>query len=139
MAEPDHTPDASRRHERLQSDIVGWLGSVRPDGRPHVAPVWFLWSGDSLLILTQPDSVKARNIETNPAVTFALDGTEGGREPIFLEGLAASTWLADDDPEIDAYFAKYRALLDAMHWQERDVRRDYSRVLRINDIGFFAF
>ena len=36
---------ADDRHtaQRLSAEPVIWLGTVRPDGRPHNVPVWFAW------------------------------------------------------------------------------------------------
>ncbi len=36
--------------ERLRSNEMVWLTTVRPDGRPHSVPVWFLWDGATVLI-----------------------------------------------------------------------------------------
>lgn len=34
------------------------LATVRPDGRPHVAPVWFDLDGDEIVSTTGKDSVR---------------------------------------------------------------------------------
>src|SRR5256885_2571611 len=31
---------------RLRHEPIIWLSSVRPDGRPHLVPVWFLWRSE---------------------------------------------------------------------------------------------
>ena len=31
--------------KRLRANRILWLGSVRPDGRPHLVYVMFLWDG----------------------------------------------------------------------------------------------
>ena len=28
---------------RLATDVIGWLTTVTPDGRPQTFPIWFLW------------------------------------------------------------------------------------------------
>ena len=38
--------------QRLRTDQIAWLGTVRPDGRPHLVPIWFLWDGESVLFFT---------------------------------------------------------------------------------------
>ena len=30
----------------LEEEAVVWLSTVRPDGTPHIVPVWFWWDGD---------------------------------------------------------------------------------------------
>src|SRR5918992_1573107 len=37
---------------RLADERIGWLTTVRPDGMPQPAPVWFHWDGETLLIFT---------------------------------------------------------------------------------------
>jgi len=62
-----------------------WFATVRPDGRPHLVPIWFVLEGDRWYVCTNPDSVKARNLKDNPAVTLAL---EDGDHPFVVEGQA---------------------------------------------------
>lgn len=62
-----------------------WLASVRPDGRPHLIPVWFVWHQERIYVCIEPASVKARNISGNPSVALAL---ENGSNPVICEGNA---------------------------------------------------
>ncbi len=62
-----------------------WLATVRPNGTPHLAPIWFVWVDGKAYVCTAADSVKARNLQANPSVTLAL---ESGNAPIVLEGRA---------------------------------------------------
>jgi F420H(2)-dependent biliverdin reductase len=64
-----------------------WFATVRPDGRPHLVPIWFVLEGDCWYVCTNADSVKARNLKANPAVTLAL---EDGDNPFVVEGQARS-------------------------------------------------
>jgi len=71
--------------KRLETEANIWLSSVRPDGRPHLTPVWFAWHEGKLYICLQSTSVKARNIEQNPLVSLAL---EDGSRVVICEGSA---------------------------------------------------
>ena len=64
--------------QRLQSKSIAWLTTVGGDGHPYTVPVGFVWEGQTLLIFSQPQKQKLRNICKNPHVTLALDETEGG-------------------------------------------------------------
>jgi PPOX class probable F420-dependent enzyme len=64
-------PRPSIRAE-LQNQRVIWLGSTRPDGAPHVVPIWFLWDGRSILVFSKPDAQKVRNVRANPRVMLAI-------------------------------------------------------------------
>ena len=53
-----------------------FLGTVRPDGRPHAAAVGALWHDDKLYIVSGPQTRKSRNLAANSACTIAV-GLEG--------------------------------------------------------------
>ena len=92
---------------RLRNDIVAWLSTVRPSGQPDTVPVWFLWDGDTVLIYSQPNQVKLRNIAGNPHVALALDDTKGGGDVIRIEGAAAVDESPPSCDNVPAYVAKY--------------------------------
>jgi PPOX class probable F420-dependent enzyme len=52
---------------------TGKLATVRADGRPHVAPIWFVLDGDTLVFTTWHKSVKAANIRRDPRVSLNVD------------------------------------------------------------------
>src|SRR5512145_1459650 len=70
---------------RLQTEQNLWLATVRPNGAPHLAPIWFVWVAGKIYLCTGADSVKVRNLRQNPRVSIAL---EDGAQPIVIEGLA---------------------------------------------------
>ncbi len=41
---------------------TGKLATTRPDGRPHVVPIWFILDGDDLVFTTGADTVKGRSL-----------------------------------------------------------------------------
>lgn len=111
-----HLPDERRVHveRRLATNVIAWLTTVDPAGRPHSAPVWFLRDDDRIVVYTQPGTAKLRNIAANPHVTLNLDVTDLGRDIIGIDGTACS---APDHPTADrlpAYVAKYTERIGAM-------------------------
>jgi len=95
--------------ERLRKSRNYWVATMRPDGRPHVMPVWGVWVEGKLYFSTHRRSRKARNLAANPAVVVHL---ESGDDVVIVEGRArevtSKTQLAPVD---DAYFAKYKMRL----------------------------
>ncbi len=49
------------------------IATVRPDGRPHVAPIWFTLDGEQLLFTTWHTTAKARNLAHSPWVSICVD------------------------------------------------------------------
>ncbi|GGR76631.1 PPOX class F420-dependent enzyme [Micromonospora fulviviridis] len=52
---------------------TGKLATVRADGSPHVAPIWFVLDGDDLVFNTGRSSVKGRNLARDPRAALTVD------------------------------------------------------------------
>ncbi|MBP7688992.1 MAG: pyridoxamine 5'-phosphate oxidase family protein [Thermoflexales bacterium] len=82
-----------------------WLATVRPNGTPHLAPIWFVWVEGRVYVCTAADSVKARNLQATPSVSLAL---ENGNAPVVLEGRAHFATIESVPPAvIEAFQRKY--------------------------------
>lgn len=124
--------------ERLRTDKIVWLGSVRPDGRPHIVPVWFLWDGETALIFTKPDQ-KVRNLRQNARVTLALDDTKIGGDVAMLEGTAV---LLDEPTSAVAsqtYIDKYAAEMTQMGMTMETMAAEYSQPIRVTPTRFLSW
>jgi PPOX class probable F420-dependent enzyme len=71
--------------DRLTRSHDYWLATVRPDGRPHVMPVWGVWRDGALWWSSGRRSRKARNLEADPRCSATTDHAQ---EPVVLEGAA---------------------------------------------------
>ena len=49
-------------------DRYGDACVVRPDGAPHLVPIWFWWDGEAVLVFSKPDAQKVRNLRIQPRV-----------------------------------------------------------------------
>jgi PPOX class probable F420-dependent enzyme len=82
-----------------------WIGTTRPDGKPHVMPIWGVWVNGAVVFGTDKNSRKARNIARQPKAVVHL---ESGDDVVIIEGVAR---LVTDKTEIaaidDAYLKKY--------------------------------
>lgn len=84
-----------------------WCATVRPDGRPHVMPVWGVWSQARLWFSTGLGSRKARNLAVDPRCTLTSDDA---RDPVVLEGTAERMTAPD---RIAAFVAVVNEKYDA--------------------------
>ncbi len=85
---------------------TGKLATVRADGRPHVAPIWFVLDraaatadnpvGD-LLFNTDTTSVKGRNLARDPRVALCIDLEQPPFSFLIVEGTVT---LVDDLDEV---------------------------------------
>jgi PPOX class probable F420-dependent enzyme len=76
---------------------TGKLATVRADGRPHVAPIWFDLDGETLVFTTGYDSVKARNIRHDVRVCLCADDEQPPFSYVQIEGTAT---LSDNLEEL---------------------------------------
>jgi hypothetical protein len=100
----DHAPTDVTNLDRYGSEALPWerprehlaggplgpgrtcfLGTVRPDGRPHAAGIGPVWLDGDLYFTSGPRTRKARNLAVNAACTIAV-GLEG--IDLVLEGRA---------------------------------------------------
>jgi PPOX class probable F420-dependent enzyme len=69
------------------------LSTVRADGRPHAAPVWYDVDGDTIVFTTGADTVKGRNLRRDPRVWLSVDEDQPPFAFALVEGRAE---LSDD-------------------------------------------
>jgi PPOX class probable F420-dependent enzyme len=51
---------------------LGVVGTVRRDGSPHLAPVWFRWDGQSIKIWTEASRLWVRNLVRDARAAFSI-------------------------------------------------------------------
>ncbi|GGS13559.1 PPOX class F420-dependent enzyme [Streptomyces aureoverticillatus] len=67
---------------------TGKLSTVRADGSPHVAPIWFVLDGDDLVFNTGKDTVKGRNLARDGRVALCVDDDRPPFAFVVLQGRA---------------------------------------------------
>ena len=98
-----------------------WISTVRPDGRPHVAPLVTVWHGDAIWFSTGAEERKARNLAANSwcILTTGRSDLVTGALDIVLEGRAEQVTNHSELQTIaDAFAAKYGT--DVWHFVVRD-------------------
>jgi PPOX class probable F420-dependent enzyme len=81
----------------LERPRTAKLATVRADGRPHVAPVWFDLDGDTLVFTTWHTTVKAANLRRDPRVCLCVDDDVPPFAFVIVEGIAA---ISEDAAEL---------------------------------------
>lgn len=124
-------PNHPRAQTRLETELIIWLTTVRPNGQPQASAVWFLVDGDEFLFYSRPDVAKLSNIGANPRVSLNLDGNGMGGDIVTIEGTARIS--ADQAPahEVDGFVAKYREAIARNGWTPESFAADYSVPIRV--------
>ena len=100
------TPDETRDF-LLEGTRTAALATVRADGRPHVAPVWFTLDGDDLVFNTGENTIKGTNLQRDGRVALMVDDED---PPFAFVSIEGDVSLSDD--------------LDTMrHWATRIAAR----------------
>ena len=128
-------PKDAHIQERLERNLIIWISSVRPDGRPHSVPVWFLWEDGTVLIFSRPDQ-KIKNLRANPRVVLALDDTQGGDDVVLFEGTTELLPTPSLEVMNAAYAAKYQRQLAEFQWTRESMAQDYSQPIRVTPTRF---
>lgn len=128
---PDTSTEAgARAEERLRSEEVVWMTTVRPDGQPQSVPVWFLWDGDSFLIYSRPGARKLKNIESNPRINLNLNSNPTGGDVARAEGTAEVVGDAPPATEVGPYLEKYREAIARIGFDPDGFAEAYSVAVR---------
>jgi PPOX class probable F420-dependent enzyme len=76
---------------------TGKLSTVRADGSPHVAPIWFLLDGNDIVFNTGKETVKGRNLARDGRVALCVDDDRPPFGFVVLQGRAR---LSEDLDEV---------------------------------------
>ncbi len=88
--------DQERRDFLSHGTRTAKLATVRPDGRAHIAPVWFVLDGDVLVLTTGANTVKGRAIRRDPRVSLLVDDETPPFAHVLIEGTAEVSEDLDD-------------------------------------------
>jgi PPOX class probable F420-dependent enzyme len=125
------TVAGARIQRFLEEEPVVWLSMVRPDGTPHIVPIWFWWDGEALLVASKPGAQKVRNLRANPAVMLALGDADDDFDVGLLRGRAELL----DRPAAEilpaGLLAKYASRLATIGVDAAEFAATYSQVIRI--------
>jgi PPOX class probable F420-dependent enzyme len=100
------------------------LTTFRKDGREVATPLWFVRNGDGLIVMTAPDSGKAKRLRNNTHVVIAPCDSRGG-VPTDAPGAEATARLMDEAGTARAHrlMARKHLLVRLADWTDRLRRR----------------
>ena len=82
--------------EFLEGPHVAALATVRPDGRPHVVPVWYEYDGREFTISTFRGTQKLRNLRAKGKAALSIYTTELPYKQVTVQGAARAGILIDN-------------------------------------------
>lgn len=82
------------------------LATVRPDGAPHVTPIWFLLDGDDIVFNTGRSGVKGRNLRRDGRFALSIDEDRPPYDFVLLRG---GVTVSEDLAEVRAWAGRIGA------------------------------
>ncbi|MFG3305096.1 PPOX class F420-dependent oxidoreductase [Streptomyces wuyuanensis] len=82
------------------------LSTVRADGSPHIAPVWFLLDGDDMVFNTGKETVKGRNLARDGRVALCV---EDDRPPFSFVVVQGRAELSEDPEQLRQWATRIAA------------------------------
>jgi hypothetical protein len=76
---------------------TGKVATTRADGRPHLAPIWFVLDGEDIVFMTGANTVKGKTLRRDPRMALAVDLEAPPYAFVVVEGSAT---LSDDLEEM---------------------------------------
>jgi PPOX class probable F420-dependent enzyme len=115
----------------LEREPIVWLSTVRPDGGPHLVPIWFWWDASAVVVYSKPDAQKVRNLRANPSVMLALGDAEDDFDIGLVRGHAQLLATPTGQTLTGPFLEKYADRVAALGLTAETFARTYSQVIRI--------
>lgn len=95
--------------ELLSKEEIAYIASVKANGDPHVAPIWFVYTVGKVYFETDKNTLKFKNIKLKNKIALCFSG-----KPAYLiEG--SVRWYAENEAPIP-----FRKLLKEKYGQDMD-------------------
>ena len=112
----------------LDAPTYWMLGTINPDGRPQINPMWIDREGDQIVLNTAIGRQKEKNMRRDPRVTLALTEPDNPYQYVEIRGDVVEYIEGDEaDAGIDSLAQKYLGE-DKYPWRQGGERRVKLRV-----------
>src|SRR5689334_10755281 len=73
----------------LAEPLIGRLATIRPDGYPHLTPVWPVWDGSLMSFALGENRIHIQNLRRTPKAAIIIDEDWRPRTKRYASGAAA--------------------------------------------------
>ena len=120
--------------------FTGKVATVRADGRPHLAPVWFVLDDENkdLVFTTGNSSQKAKNILRDPRVSISVDNQTPLYSFVIVDGVAE---ISDQSSELLIWATKIAERYMGRNNAEVYGKRNSTEgeiLVRVSPLGFLV-
>src|SRR5215510_7361050 len=101
------------------SKALLYLATIMPDGSPQVTPVWFDTDGDHILINTNEERVKDKNMKARKNVAMVIQDPNDPYRYLGIRGVVVDYTREGADEHIAMLSMRY----DNKPWKRRENQR----------------
>ncbi len=112
-------------HDLFQKKAFASLGTLMPDGRPQVTPVWCDYDGTHVIVNSAKGRRKDQNMRSDPRVSLALIDPDNPYRYLEIRGRVVEITEQGADAHIDKMAKKYLGLDKYPYRQPEEVRVMY--------------
>jgi PPOX class probable F420-dependent enzyme len=91
----------------LEKPNFAVLATQSASGRPQATPVWFMYTGDEIVVNTSAGRTKLRNVEANPRVSLAIMDRENPYQYVQIQGRVVKLDRDNGARDIDRLSHRY--------------------------------
>ena len=103
----------------------GAVATIRPDGTPHVTPVWVDYDGEHVIFNSAKGRQKDRNVRRDPRVSMAIIDPENPYRYLEIRGRVVEITEDGADDSINKLAKKYLGVDKYPYAQPSEVRVIY--------------
>lgn len=94
-------------HDLFEKRSIAHLGTVAPDGAPHVTPTWVDREGDVVLVNTVRGRRKERNVRADDRVALSICDPANPYRHVAIRGTVDEVTTEGADEHVDELAARY--------------------------------
>ena len=110
--------DIAEARRTFRDVRVGHVGSLLPDGAPHVVPLWFVWLPEGIYVTCRRGSQVWWNVRRDVRVSLVIHRGEAWTEHAGVLVRGSAELIGRDHPQakkaLSAWFEKYRSELSGV-------------------------
>jgi PPOX class probable F420-dependent enzyme len=118
-------PIPEKYTDLFQKRAFANLGTLMPDGRPQVTPVWIDYDGQYVIFNSAKGRQKDRNVRRDPRVSLAIVDPENPYRYLEIRGRVAEITEQGANEHIDKLAKKYLGVDKYPYAQPSEVRVMY--------------
>lgn len=105
--------------ELLESNELARLAYTGTDGTPRVVPIWFHWTGTSVVLATPSSAPKIKALRARPEVALTIDTNGFPHHVLLLRGTAQLEHVDGVVPEYAAAAQRYFGREQGQKWVDQ--------------------